>query len=789
MRLPALDRKLLRDLALMWSQALSIALVVASGVMGFIAIFSAFDALQLSRERYYTEARFADVFASVRRAPDALRSQIAALPGVALIDTRISRVVQVDLPGVSDPILGQLIGLNADTPQTLNVVQLRSGRLPRAHHAGALEVAVSEAFANTRGLKAGDRLRALINGRRESLVVVGIALSPEFVFAGSMGSPDPRGFGVFWIDQGVLASAYAMNGAFNQLAVRLAPQANEVAVIAGLNQLLGPYGGANAHGRSQQMSDTMLRSEIQEQKVMATVLPSIFLAVAAFLLHVVLSRLIATQREQIAALKALGYRNLAIGAHYLKLMLCIVLLGLLIGVVGGAWLGRAFITLYDEVFRFPVFYHRMRADMLLVAVLATAGVACLATWHAIRAAVWMPPAQAMRPPSPDAYQPSVIERWGLRRFFSTGTRMVLRNLQRRPWRALLAVLGMSASMAVLIAGTFWRDTIDLLLTTQFQQILRGDVTIGLVEARSVQVTQELARLPHVSAVEGARSVSVRIRHAQHDWSGSIQGRNPQAALYRIVDARQQMVAPPPDGLLLTDRLAERLGVRPGDSVRVEVQEGQRPVLELPVTGVVAEMMGLNAYIERRSLNHLLGEGDLINQATLSVDRGHEQGLLMLLKEMPAVAGAFSKAVLLANIQGLTARNLLVISGVLTLFATVIAVGVVYNQARIALAERAWELASLRVLGFTRREVSGLLLGELALEIALAIPLGLLAGRALAGLLVSLVKNDEYYFPLVISPATYAYATLCMALAGAASAWVVSRRIQGLDLVGVLKTRE
>ena len=450
------------------------------------------------------------------------------------METSLTEIVPVDIPQVSDPIIGRLIGIDPQRPPQLNRIHLREGRMVTARRDRTLEVLVSEAFALARGLKPGDRIHALINGKREELQIVGIALSPEYIFAGAGGSPDLRGFGIFWLDRQALAAAYNMEGAFNQVAVRLAPGASVGRVIDGLNRLLAPYGGISAHGRDEQMSDKLLSSEIKEQRVFGTVLPSIFLAVAAFLLNVVLSRQIATQREQIAALKALGYDNRSIAAHYLKLVLLIVTLGLLIGLGLGAWLGHWFMGLYAEVFRFPELRYRVRADLVLAATGLTLVAALGATWHAIRATVRLAPAEAMRPPAPGRYRPSFVEAWGLREWFSPAVRMVLRTMQRRPLRTLLTIFGIAASMAIVISGTFWSDTIDLLLHSQFRLVLRGDVIIGLVEATPARITHEVARLPQVTAVEGARSVTARLVHGQYHWRGSVQGRSrrPATAAHR-----------------------------------------------------------------------------------------------------------------------------------------------------------------------------------------------------------------------------------------------------------------
>jgi putative ABC transport system permease protein len=784
-----LDKKLLRDLTLMWSQALTIALVVASGVAGFITSFSAYDALSWSRDLYYAEARFADVFATLKRATLSLTPQLQAMEGAAHVETSQAQLVPVSIANVVDPIVGLLLGMDPHSPQRLNKVSLRTGRMIGERRIGAMEALVSEGFAVARKLEPGDRVSALINGKRQELLIVGLALSPEYVFAGLGGSPDRSGFGVFWVDHRALAAAYNMEGAFNQVAVRLSPGASEGAVIDQLDRLLARYGGNNAHGRDLQMSHVTLSSEISQQRVMGTVLPSIFLAVAAFLLNVVLGRQIATQREQVAALKALGYGNRAIGPHYLKLVLLIVAVGVILGLAGGAVMGKLFVGVYADSFRFPDMRFRLRSDLVLVAMGVALGAAVLATFNAIRATVLLAPAEAMRAPSPGIYKPMLMERWGLQKWCSPALRMVLRTMTRRPLRTSLTVFGVALSMAIVVTGSFMRDSVAVLMETQFRQVIRGDVVGGLLEATPANVLYAVAKLPHVTAVEGLRLVSVRLVNAQHSWRGSLLGKTQHPELFRIVDMDFQTFAASKDGLLLTDRLADKLHLQVGETVRVELQEGRREVLELPVSGIVHEMLGMNAYLERGTLNGLLREGDVVSGFTLAVERGFEPALLDRLKDLPRVSSVISKSTMARNIQEVTVGNLLMFSVVLTAFAVVIAVGVVYNNARIALAERAWELASLRVLGFTRSEVSAILLGELAIEIVLAMPLGMLLGYGLSKGIVSAIQNDEFFFPLVISPATYAFSTVCVVVAGVVSAFIVRRRVDGLDLVSVLKTRE
>ncbi|HPM65159.1 MAG TPA: ABC transporter permease [Piscinibacter sp.] len=788
----ALDRKLLRDLRLMWSQALTIALVVASGIGGFITSLSAVDSLALARDEFYADARFADLFAAVKRAPNALASTLAAQPGVAEVQTTVEQMVRVELPGVSDPILGQLIGMDPQRPFSLNRVTLASGRaldgagVRRAD--GSLEVLVSEGFAQARGLKPGSTLKALVNGRQRTLIVVGTALSPEFVFAGLWGMPDLRGFGIFWMDREALASAYDMNGAFNRIAIRLAPGASEPAVIDALSRLLAPYGGRQVNGRADQISHAMLDNEIKEQRVLGTVLPAIFLGVAAFLLNVVVSRLVATQREQIAALKALGYPNRDIAAHYLKLVMLIVAVGLLLGMVVGDRLGAMFTGLYTEFFRFPRFEHHMAPWLLLVSMGITVATAVAGTLNAIMATVRLAPAEAMRPPAPGRYRRTLLERLGIRGM-SPALRMIIRNMERRPWRTTISIGGVAAAVAIVVLGNFFRDAIEYIVDAQFNVAMRSDVAVWMVEPGDDIARLDLARLPAVTQVESTRFVPVTFRHGHRSERSLIRGYDGRAVLYRVVDAENHATTLEGMGLVITDRLADKLGMRVGDTLLAEVEEGRPRSVALTVGATVREMMGLNAYMDREALNRALGDGDLSSGYVLAVERGREEGLLEAIKSLPRVAGAFSKATMLRNMQEISARNVRIMSTILTAFAAVIAVGVVYNNARIALAERGWELASLRVLGFTRAEVSALLLGELAIVIGVALPLGMALGFGLVHLISGLLASDQFYFPVVILPRTYAWAALCVLAAGVVSALIVRRRIDTLDMVGVLKTRE
>jgi putative ABC transport system permease protein len=787
--LKALDRKLLRDLWAAKGQALAIALVIAAGVAMFTAYRGTFQSLQGTLDAYYDDNRFADVFANAKRAPLRLTRQVEALPGVAAVEARVVVDVTLDVAGLEEPATGRLISIPEQRRTMVNDLFLRSGRYLEPNRPD--EVLANEAFANAHDLEPGDTVTAIINGRRRDLKIVGLALSPEYIYTIRPGEiiPDDRRFGIFWMERRALAAAFDMEGGFNDLAIQILPGASEAAVIAGVDRLLKPYGGLGAIPRKLQLSNFSVSNELMGLKTAGAVVPAIFLTVAAFLLNIVLSRMISVEREQIAALKALGYSNRALGFHYLKWALLVGGMGGVLGMLGGSAMGYGMTQMYNQYFRFPRLEYGVPEAVLLFAFLISLVAAVVGVMGAVRSAVMLPPAEGMRPEPPARYRVSWVERLGLKRWLSQVPRMVLRNIGRRPGRSTMAILGVACAEAMLITGTFALDSMDRMLEVQFERVQREDVLVTFVEPVSNASRYAVARLPGVLYHEPVRFVPARLRFGPHSRQLAITGTLPDAQLSRIVDASLREVTPAPEGLVLSSMLAQELGVKVGDQVTVEVLEGARPVRSVVVSHLVDDFMGISAYMDQRALHRMLRESRVLSGATLVVDPRQEGELYRHLKTLPAVAGVTVKRAAVENFQRTLAENMGIMITFNVLFALIIAVGVVYNGARISLSERARELASLRVMGFTRGEISSILLGELGLTTLAAMPVGLVLGYGLAGLTAKAFSNELYRFPLVLSAQTALFAVLIIGVATVASGLLVRRRLDHLDLVAVLKTRE
>ena len=787
--LRALTRKLLRDVWEMKSQALAIAVVVAAGVTMFVTYLSNFDSLARTLSQYYERQQFADVFAGATRAPAPLAARIGAIPGVVTVDTRVVADVTLDITGLDEPANGRLISLPPNGTSALNRVLLRRGTWPDPTRPD--DVVASEVFCEAHGFGPGDRVAAILNGRRRQLTIVGVGISPEYVYSIRPGDlfPDNRRFGVFWMQRAALAAAFDMEGGFNDVSLQLAADASSDDVVARLDRLLEPYGGRGAYPRGLQVSAWTLENELTQLRMFGLVTPAIFLSVAAFILHIALTRALALQRGQIAALKALGYRNRTIGWHYVQWALVIAAAGALAGIAGGAWLGAKMAGLYNAFFRFPMLDYRVSAGVALWSLVGSLLVAAAGALAAVRRAVSMPPADAMRPDAPARYRPSLVERLGVARHLPQAARMVLRTLERQPVRALLSMLGIAAAGAVLVIGLSFIDVMDVLIDEQFVRVMRQDVTVTFVGPRSADAVHAAARLPGVIAVEPQRIVPVRLRVGARHRTLAITGLAPDASLQRVVARSGAVVTLPPAGLVLSRVLGEVLGVATGGTVRVEVLEGARPAFDVPVAALVDDSMGVQAYMARDALHALLHEGRTVSSTALMVDPSAIDRLNLTLKALPAVAGVAVREATLRNFRQTMAEHMNLIIAFNVGFAAIIAFGVVYNAARVSLSERSRELASLRVLGFTRDEIGHILLGELAVLTVLSLPVGAVAGYGLGLFMMTIFNNEVYRLPFAITAQSIAWSWITVVGAAALSSIAVRRRLDRLDLVAVLKSRE
>lgn len=784
-----LDVKLLRDFARLWPQGLAIALVVAGGVASLVLAVGSFRSLDETRVAYYERYRFADVFATVRRAPRTLAGRIAEIPGVAAVETRIETLALLDIADFPEPATGLFISLPESGEPTLNLPYMRTGRMPDA--GSAQEVMVSESFATAHGFTPGSEFSAILNGRKRELVIVGIALSPEFIYAIGPGDrmPDDRRFGIVWMPERALASAYGLNGAFSSVSLKLLRGASEAEAIDRLDDLLDPFGGRAAFGRKDQTSHAFLEHGLDMLRNMSSTIPPIFLLVTAFLVNLTLTRLVSLEREQIGLFKALGYPTTTVAWHYVKFVLVIAAVGIVIGSVAGTWLGIYVTRLFGDYYRFPFLVFADSPDVYALAGVLSFAAAIVGAFRALQQVVGLPPAVAMQPAAPPRYR-HVLPEWvravGV---VPQPTMMMLRGLVRKPIRSALTTTGLALATAILIVSMFTGDAVEQLVDVTYFMADRQDASIGFVNKQSASIVMSVARLPGVLAAEPVRQIPVRIRKGNVERRTSIGGLPPDAHLTRIIDTDLQPVRLPGSGLAISSYLGTILGARVGDLVEVDLLEGQPRTVSLSISALVEDYFGIRATMDAAALAQLLREAPSANGVNVSLDPLGLDALYAAIKRMPVVAGVGLQSAALSNFRATLAVTITTMASIYTGLAAIIAFGIVYNSARIALSERARELASLRVLGFTRLEAIRILLLELAFFTLVAQPPGWVLGYGLAWIMKSQLAGELMRVPMNMHNLTFVIASAVVIAASLFSALVVARRVSRLDLVAVLKTRD
>ncbi|MEZ5913772.1 MAG: ABC transporter permease [Paracoccaceae bacterium] len=784
-----LDRKLVRDLRHIWVQCLAIALVLGCGIMVLILSTGTQRSLEATRKSYYEENRFADVFAPLTRAPRGLLTEIARIDGVARVEGRVVFTAMIDLEGRPEPASAIVISLPPDGRPVLNVPALRRGRMPRPNHPD--EVAISEAFAEANRLRPGDRFQAVLNGQMRPLVIAGVVISPEFIYTVGSGAfePDDENFGLFWMNETPAAAAMDLSGAFNDLTLTLAHGADERAVIAGVDRLLAPYGGTGAYGRDRQPSNVFIEGELKQLGTMATVLPPIFLLVSAVLVNMVLGRLVSLDRAQIGLFKALGYRSGTIAAHYTKMTLGIGLVGVLLGWGFGWWLGDELTEIYTRYFRFPSLHYRPGTAPIAISGVLGMAAAVLGGLRAVRAATALSPAAAMSPAAPPVYRRGWLDRLGGLAHLRQTTMMILRSLTRWPGRAAVTLFGVSGSVTVLVASFFTFDAIDLILEDLFERANRQDATVTLARPVNERAQIDALALPGVLVAEGIYAAPVRLVNGTRSRLVSLQGREPDARLSRLLDADGAAVQVPQTGLALAAGLAEALGAQPGDRLRVELLSAPRGTWEIPVTAVIRQSLGQDAYMNREAFFRLIGQAPQVNMIHLAINHNDLAALQAKVQETPAIARFALWSDIRRQFEDTLDESLVTMTVIFASLGMLITIGVVYNAARIHLAERAYELVSLRVLGFRRGEVAYVLVAEQMLLTLIAVPLGWLAGYGFCTLMAEGFSTEVVSIPVLVTRRTYATAALIVILTALASVLIVRRRLDRVDIVSALKQKE
>jgi putative ABC transport system permease protein len=785
----ALTRKVFRDLRRMWVLALAIALVTAAGAAIYVLSIGTVRSLENTRDAYYDRYHFSHIFALMKRAPNTLKAEMAKIPGVQQVETRITYNITMELLNYTEPVNGLMTTMPA--VNGLNLLHLREGRLLLPNETDT--VVVSDVFAKSHKLHPGDTFNANIKGNLHKLKVVGTALSPEYLFFSVPGSmmPDNERFGVIWMSRKAMEAAFDYEGAFNDVALTVMRGASEKEIISRLDSLLAHYGASGAYSRQDHVSHATLTGQIEQLRKSTKIAAPVFLAIVAFMLHMMMKRHIATERELIGMMKAFGLSDADVAWHYSSLMLMVIGSGTSLGITLGSIGGKAATAFYALQFQFPFLEYHLSYDVLAQAVLIQLAAGALGTASSLRAAARIEPAVAMRPALPPVYRRTWLEKTLSELAPDQIVRIIIRNILRWPLRSTMNVLIVVGAMALVISPLAVMDSAAEMTRIHFFKAERQEMTVSFAYPRDLSSIYSLRAYPGMRQIEPFRMSPVRLRFGQRERRLAALGRAASTDLVHPIDGNYDPIDMPPFGIVISKSLANWLGAHVGDKVELSMLETDRVSTDVPIAAISESYIGMTffcIFMDRHYLNHLLGEGDLMSGINFTLDWEQVDALYEKIKNTPSITAIISNAASLKTMRRMFGQQLR-LTAVNYIFATVILIGVIYNVGRISLVERQRELATLIMLGVSRGEAAFIIVGELAILSLLALPLGCLVGYILSWELTEGSASDAFRIPLYVDPADYAYGIMAVMASMLVTGYGLYRYLSKLDLVEMIKTRE
>lgn len=792
-----LAKKLLRTIRTTRGQFLAVSVVVLVGITVYISMSTVSYNMSRSRDIFYSDNNFADYYFQVIKAPEGVIKQVESVPGVSRATGRIQKDVPV-IGKNGERATARLTSYPLPMNTEVNRLQLLSGRLfDKYPEGGDAEVLLDPQYASANRLSPGDTVTVVAEGRQVLLTVTGTATAPEFIYPMKDTAsliPEPGNFGIFMVPHNQVQQILNLSGQINQVVIKLSPGVDEKVVAEQIDGILEPYGRLASYPRKQQLSDAVLSGELDQLRMMSRFLPSIFLGIAALIEFVMLGRMVKSQRSQIGTMKAIGYNNFQIMWHYTSYALLVGMLGALLGSIAGVMLASSLSLLYAQFFNLPEVVSGASGQSLLYGFALSLSAGAVAGLTASRGVLNVQPAESMQPEAPKGSGNIFLESWAwFWRRLDTAWKMGLRTIMRNRLRSAITLLGVVFATGMMIVAFFFQDTVNVMIDEYFTQ--KYDYFVRFNGPVREPALLDITRLDGVTRAEPVFEVPVKLHFEGRSQEELLIGLPHDTKMQRLASETGSPLQLPDSGLLISSSTARKLQARVGDEVQVETLLPLGPTRRstVRIMGVNQQFVGGMSYLTLAEANRIMHDNRLISGAMLKIDMGRASLVEAELNDMTGVSSILSRR---AEMESFTSQMdyMYFFVAIMVSFAILLGFAIVYNASIISFAERRRELASLRVMGFTVQEVSGLLLKENLLQTLLGVALGLPFGRLLADYYIQAMMTSSdlystYTFKLVIYPTTYFLSALGGVFFIMAAYRLAVRGVKTLDLVEVLKTRD
>lgn len=782
-------KKFIRDIGEAKGQYISLIIVVTIGVMFYSGINATFRNLENASSSYYNDYNFADIWVDFYKAPESVMDRLDSLTYVKMASGRIVMDENINISDKNATV--RLITLPDDRQATVNDIDIKSGRYFSEDETN--QCLLEEEFFIAHKLSLGDYIYPVINGNEVKIKVIGTVKSPEFVYTLKDGSelmPDNEKFGIVYVKNSFGQEILGLQGYINNASVLLQKGTDLDKASDDIEKYLKSYGVTSVVNKEDQISNRMLKAEMDGLKAMGSAFPIVFFIVAAVIIYIMMGRMVENQRTQIGVLKALGFTNSQVFFHYLTYSIFVAMMGSIFGAIAGMYLGAAYTKLENMYFHLPEINMQMYPDLVLPAALLTLGFCLLAGYNSCKSVFKIMPSEAMKSKSPEIGKKIFLERLKIIWLNIDNTwKIIFRNILRHKRRALLTSIGVIFSTALLLIAMSMMDSINFMVEQQYSNIQNYDIKVNFSKFLNLEEVKNIRNISGVNKIEPILETGVEI---QNGWKKKNVGltaiiRDPQ--MYRVVDKSGKPVAIPERGIVIPEKLAEELGIKLNDKVILKPLLPEMDKTEVLVKGIATQYIGMSAYSSLEDINYILGEGVITNSVVLRLENNSfENEVKEKLKDMGAVSSVQSKSdalnALMKNMAAMTSSI-----GIMILLAAILSIAVVYNTATINIFERQRELATLKVLGFKDNEIKKLIFNENYIITAFGLLLGLPCGSLLGNFMMSTFTTDFYSFPFVTKSLTYVYSIALTIVFTVLANLILMKKIRKISIVEVLKNRE
>ncbi len=779
----------LRDIKSNKGQYIAVILVVVIGIAMYNATLMSYENLSNSVEYYYEEYNLPHLFVRLNKSSESVVRVAEGVDGVTSARGRLVLDVPMEVPDYEGRVQARVVSVPPSNNDALNKLYLEDGRYVSGSYRDT--VLVEKMFMEFHGLEIGSTIYPIVDGKRIELEVGGKAVSPEHIYvipSAQAMMPDNERFTILFLEHGFMQQLFGYDGMVNEVIVEIKDEDRVEEIKKELEDRLKHYGLISVTERDEEVSYVMMENELNGLESMGSAYPVIFLTIGSIVIYMLLLRLVDNQRLQIGVLMALGFTKRAILFHYLGYALFVGFVGSALGSLAGIKLGGALTRYYLVFFNVPVLQIKTYVSVIIIGILMSVVFCGIAGLNAAKRVLKIAPAEAMRPVAPIEGK----KWWGERILPFIGSmkiswRLTFRNMWRNKKRTIFTVSAISMTVGLMISILMMLDSVDYLFEMAFGDALSYDYKVAFTTDVHQDIVNDLSEFEEITYVEPIAEYPFRLKNGWREKNTMIMGIERNSRVYHLSGLNGGRIDVPREGILLTEGLAESLGVKRGDMLTIEALN--KPGIERQVTvkGLVEEYMGGSGFMELDVLNGVLQEGSTINNALINL-RYNSGNFVRDIEGMAYVQSVREPDDMVKQYNEYMGLMYAYIGVIITL-SCIMGFAIIYNTTTISIMERKRELASLRIMGFTNKKVSELIFNENTAVSVMGLIVGMPLGRFMGVQMLNYVPEDMMSLPLVIFPKTYVLAAVTVALFVILAQMANMRRISRMDLVEVMKSRE